>query len=269
MATSWYYVEGNDRVGPIDEYALEKLISTGALNESSYIWKKGYESWLKLGDINELQKYTKLSEESEMPEMAPPLMDEPPVESVKREIHWDNLSSEDKIFTVKIGFDRGLQEGAEYGPYSIDTLKKLYVEKRINGKTLIYVPGMDNWAYLADLPVYEKTFQESPPVIGEEERRNNIRKPFITRLFFHDSEDVYEGVCRDISIGGMQVLVADYPAQLGAKVSLNVHPDNSEYCFVAGGKIVRMLDGQLGFSLRFLDLSKEAVAAIESYLSDL
>ena len=34
----------------------------------------------------------------------------------------------------------------------------------------------------------------------------------------------------------------------------------------AGGKIVRILDGDQGFSLRFIDLSDEAKDSIEAYL---
>ena len=36
--------------------------------------------------------------------------------------------------------------------------------------------------------------------------------------------------------------------------------------FVAGGKIVRILEGDQGFSLRFMNLSDEAINSIEDYL---
>jgi len=281
MATSWYYVEGNDRVGPVDEYDIENLLKTGALNESSYIWKKGFESWQKVEDVEELKQFLNYDppvadneegtseEETNDFEDAPPSAPEEFPERIKQEIDWDNLSETDKIFTIKTGFDRGDNDGVEYGPYSVETLKKLYSDKRINGKSLIFVPGMDNWAYLADLPVFEKIFNEDPPIIGENERRNNIRKPFIARLLFHDSKDVYEGVCRDISVGGMQVLVAGFPGNMGDNISFNVHPDNSNYSFVASGKVVRVLDGKQGFSIRFIDLSNEATSAIEAYIDDI
>ena len=58
-------------------------------------------------------------------------------------------------------------------------------------------------------------------------------------MFFANNDQLFEGVCRDISIGGMQVLVDHFPAQVGERISLNVHPENSEHHFVADGEIVR------------------------------
>ena len=74
-------------------------------------------------------------------------------------------------------------------------------------------------------------------------------------------------LCRDISVGGLQVLVSSFPGNIGDDVTMNVHPDNSDYNFVASGKIVRLLEGGQGFSLRFLDLSPEAEQSIRTYIN--
>ena len=92
------------------------------------------------------------------------------------------------------------------------------------------------------------------------------RKPFVARMLFHDNSEVYEGACRDISVGGMQILVSDFPGEVGEEIALNVHPENGEYCFVAAGKIVRFLDGKQGFSFRFTELSDDAKKVIENYV---
>ena len=86
-------------------------------------------------------------------------------------------------------------------------------------------------------------------------------------MFFHNESVVYEGICRDISVGGLQVLVDGFPGNIGDEISLNVHPENTDYNFVASGKVVRILEGDQGFSLRFIQLSDEATNAIEDYLS--
>ena len=91
---------------------------------------------------------------------------------------------------------------------------------------------------------------------------------YLFRLFFHDNSQVYEGICRDISVGGLQILVSDFPCNVGDKVSMNVHPDNTDYHFTASGKVVRKLDGDAGFSLRFEDLSNEASQAISTYINE-
>lgn len=49
---------------------------------------------------------------------------------------------------------------------------------------------------------------------------------------------------------------------------MNVHPDNSDYHFVARGKVVRILDGDQGFSLRFSGLNDEAKNAINDYIGN-
>ena len=49
---------------------------------------------------------------------------------------------------------------------------------------------------------------------------------------------------------------------------MNVHPENSDFCFTAQGEIVRILDGNQGFSLRFRNLSQEAQSSIDKYISN-
>lgn len=272
MAISWYYVENNERVGPISEETLEELVRNGNLGEDSFVWKKGFDDWKKIKDVSELTYCFHLgspteSEEDETPSMPEIVPEEASTESPEEEkIDWDSIPSDQNIFSIKVGLDRNGGEEAEYGPFSLDVLKKLYEEHRINEKTLIFMPGMINWTFLADLPIYRRLTSNLPPVIDEKDRRVSIRKPFVAKMIFHDNSKVYEGVCRDISVGGLQILVSDFPGRAGDEITINVHPDNSEYSFVATGKIVRTLGGNKGFSVRFLQLSEEAQSAINSYL---
>ena len=259
MSTAWYYVEKNDRKGPVEEEKIATLIGDKTLTEESYVWKKGFSNWLKIKDVDELKQYL-------MP--SSPSLDEIPLPDISHEasFDWQNIDRQKKMFLIKIGADRQGAE-VEYGPYSIELLVRLFKEKRINHKTFIFAPGMENWTYLGEIPVYQQVFEELPPVISEQERRIDIRKPFVAKLFFHNNAEVFEGVCRDISVGGLQLLVSGYPAQVGDIISLNVHPDNSNYSFVASGKIVRVLEGDQGFSIRFTNLSDEAMKAISSYIT--
>lgn len=251
--TSWYYVEGKDRVGPVEEQELANLLENGTLDSESYIWTKGFDNWKKFFEVEELSHL--LGSEEDEEELPP------------TEMNWESISKNEKIFLIKVGIDRGAEE-VEYGPYSLSELSQAFNEKRINEKTLLFVPGrMDEWIFLADMPIYESIFNTLPPVIDEINRRKNNRKPFVARMFFHDEKFLFEGVCRDISIGGLQILVPQFPGKVGDEVSMNVHPDNSNYSFTAKGEIVRLLEGGQGFSLRFVDLSNEAKQAIESYVT--
>ena len=255
MSVDWYYVEGEKRVGPVKEEQLIKKIKEGTLGDDNFVWKKGFDNWKKLKDCDDL------------PDMEDESLEIPTIvkSSNKRDINWDSIKDNEKVFLIKIGIDRGGQE-VEYGPYSLNILKKAAAEGRINGKTLLFVSGMNSWEFLSDLPIYDDIFDDQKEDLSGDDRRKNKRKPFVARMFYHNDSIVYEGICRDISVGGLQVLVDSFPGKIGDDISLNVHPENTEYSFVAGGKIVRILDGNQGFSLRFIDLSDEAKDSIEAYL---
>ncbi len=256
---TWYYVEGREKIGPIDEEEMVNLLKMGKLNEKTYVWRKGFDNWVLMGETDEFRTYFSTSTaepQNVVPEFTPP------------EFSWDRVDYDAKIFTIKIGKDRGEAVESEYGPYSLNFLKELMEAQRITPKTYIFTPGMERWIFIADIPIYEKIFSSLPPVISDQERRQSTRKPFVARIFFHDNEEVFDGVCRDISVGGMQVLVSDVKLKPRDVISLNVHPENSEYGFVASGEVIRILEGGQGFSLRFRDLSTEAKEAIEKYIRE-
>ena len=255
MSVDWYFVEGEKRVGPVKEEDLVKKIKDGTLGQDNFVWKKGFDNWKKLKDVNELSDIG--DESSEIPTIVK--------SSNKRDINWDLIKENEKVFLIKIGIDRG-EEEVEYGPYSLNILKKAALEGRINGKTLLFVSGMNSWEFISDLPIYDYIFDDKREDLSGDDRRKNKRKPFVARMFYHNDSIVYEGICRDISVGGLQVLVDGFPGEIGDDISLNVHPENTDFSFVAGGKIVRILDGDQGFSLRFIGLSDEAKDSIEAYL---
>lgn len=253
---NWYYVQTGERKGPVAKGVISNLISESILGNEDFIWKKGMENWAKIKDTPDFNITTPpiALEPSELPGVI-----DDGVSSLR-----DLAESENCIF-IKIGADRGAQE-VEYGPYSIETLQKLFDQKRINGKTFVFIKGMKNWSVLADFSDFLEIFEDSPPPIKEEDRRASKRKPFIARMYIKNRKEVFTGICRDISVGGMQVLVDHFPISVGDKISINVHPENTEYNFVADGSVVRCFDGGQGFSFRFMNLSNESQTAINKYL---
>lgn len=253
MSDQWYYVQDGKRLGPVEFASVNELYQNGILKEADYVWKKGLANWIKIQDA---------------PEFSLKSNEEAPVQTIPPTIETFNIANADrqkKTFFIKTGADRGGSE-AEYGPFSIELLIRLFEEKRINGKTLVFTQGMSSWQFLAEIEGYEDVFHEAPPVISESEKRTAVRKPFIARMFIQNQKSVFEGICRDISIGGMQVLVDNFPGRNGERININVHPENSDFSFVASGEIVRLLEGGQGFSFRFIDLSEDALSAIDRYL---
>ncbi len=262
---NWYYVVGQDRKGPVSIEAIIDLIGDGTLGPDGYVWRNGLDGWKKIKELKEFS-------EAET-NVRPLMMEQPILPTIQPtpKFDWNKIDNSKKIFSVRIGPDRGT-ETQEYGPFSLDSVKSLLSEDRINGKTLVFAPGMEQWIFIADTPLMQTQTETGqkivPPTITAEERRKYTRRPFVARLLFHDNEGVYEGICRDISIGGMQVLVADFPMAKGDMIELNVHPDNSSLSFVAKGKIVRVLEGRQGFSVRFEGLSEAAQAGILKYIEN-
>jgi hypothetical protein len=260
MADNWYYVQKGNRHGPVAQEVLESMVSNQELSPDDFIWKKGFDNWKKIRDVSELNIKSKPNYPSE-PEIpvSPPTM--------KNDFSLKDLAPDERAIYIRIGNDRG-GASSDYGPFSIQQLKQLFKENRVNGKTFMYTRGMRDWKLLGELPEYQVLFQELPPVIKEDDKRTSQRKPFIARLFIQNNKKVFEGICRDISIGGMQVLIDDFKGLSGDKITINVHPENSDYHFTASGVVVRILEGQSGFSFRFQGLSEEAKKSIERYVQE-
>lgn len=265
MADNWYYVQKGNRQGPVDVSVIINMITKQELKSDDFVWKKGFENWKKIKEVSELQVSTG-------PELVPDPIDEfpaaPEVHMEEKEFSFISMTDPDeRSLFIRVGNDRG-EASSDYGPFSLKQIKQLFKENRINGKTFIFQTGMKEWKVMGEIVDYLEVFNEQPPVLKDADRRTTTRKPFIARLFVQNNKKLFEGLCRDISVGGMQVLVDDFKGQAGDKISINVHPENSDYHFTAGGVVVRVLEGNAGFSFRFNGLNDEAKAAIEKYLKE-
>lgn len=55
--TGWWYLEGENKIGPFNEDAFKKIISDKSLSLNTLVWTSGYEEWKKLGDAPELKDF--------------------------------------------------------------------------------------------------------------------------------------------------------------------------------------------------------------------
>ena len=260
MADNWYYVQKGNRHGPVAVEVIETMISNQELKTDDFVWKKGFENWKKIKEVPELQV-----QNTPAPVDIPKAPEIPVIPT--KDLTFKDIPEDDRAVFIRIGADRG-GASTDYGPFSVKQLKQLFKENRINGKTFVFIKGSNDWKMMADFPEYQEIFEELPPVIKESERRVTVRKPFIARLFIQNNKNLFEGICRDISIGGMQILIDDFKGNAGDKITINVHPENSDYHFTASGVVVRILEGNSGFSFRFQGLSDEAKRSIEKYVQE-
>ncbi|MCB9091879.1 MAG: DUF4339 domain-containing protein [Halobacteriovoraceae bacterium] len=269
MSEKWYYVEEGERKGPISKEEIFKLMQSGSLDAQSFVWTKGYDNWKKIEEVDELENThhdgaTQPSLSSMDNTGTEELVPKKQVE--KTQLNFQKIDPNARMIYLKTGLDRG-GRGHEYGPFNLSMVKKLYKQNRINGKTLVFYPGLDVWRVLGSFEDFEHVFEELPPIIEDTDKRVWERKPFTARLFFTNKDQFFEGICKDLSLGGMKVLIDKFPGKLGEEISLNVHPEEEGHQFVAKAKIVRVLDDDAGFSLEFVDLNQDARNAISSYLA--
>ena len=265
MTSNWYYVVSGERQGPVEKDFIVGLYREGKLGDQDYIWCKGFENWIKIEDADGFDELSSAENQAlNTIELDEKDHDLPGV--IVEELKFISNHKE-KIYYIKIGADRGQAE-VEYGPFSVEILLKLYRENRINAKTFTFSKGMTNWSLISEFINFAEVFDDVPPEIKEEDKRAFMRKPFIARMFIQNNQEVFEGICRDVSIGGMQVLIDGFPGSVGDSIDINVHPEAQEHSFVASGKVVRLLEGGQGFSFRFHNLHQEAISAISSYISE-
>lgn len=277
MSDQWFYYQNNKQEGPVGLAQLRELLEKNIINSNTYIWTKGFQDWKLLKDVTELSldgsKSNSKIEKKELIEkkentatLADDLLTSNSVVQQTSKLFLNNLKPDEKCIYIKTGFDRG-GTPKEYGPYDLVMVKKLYQANRINGRTLVYFPGIDCWRVLAIFSDFEEVFEELPPIVQESDRRRWERKPFTARLFFTTDNQFYEGVCKDLSLGGMLVLLHKFPGKVGDIIKMNVHPDNSEFHFVAKARIVRISKTDGAISMEFVDLNDTAKKTIQSYLS--
>ncbi|MDH4469014.1 MAG: GYF domain-containing protein [Bacteriovoracaceae bacterium] len=303
---SWYYYLNGKQEGPTPFASLKHLVDTGVVQNDTYVWCKRFQDWQQAKQVPELWEISHTTATNIPSNLgAPPaaatqqttnaIKKEQPIKEhqIKEEVTSSFNTSTDstvlkinqtakvdtatlllsslnptaKNIYIKTGFDRG-GTPKEFGPFDLNTLRKLYVESRINGRTLVYFPGIDCWRILGIFDDFENIFNDLPPIINDSDRRRWERKPFTARLFFTSDNNFYEGICKDISVGGMQVLLNAFPGKVGDVIKMNVHPENVEHQFVAKAKIVRISKNDGALSMEFMELNDAAKRAINTYLSE-
>lgn len=160
---NWYYVQGAERVGPVNEESLKDLFQKEVINLESYVWRKGFANWERLKEVAELDF-------SKTPTTEGPEKEATKVEAIKEEkesspeiifnFDWKAIRNEEELFFIKVGRDRKQQlESNLYGPYSLNELKEAMEEKRINNRTLIFAAGMPGWVEVGQTPLDPKNLK--------------------------------------------------------------------------------------------------------------
>jgi hypothetical protein len=276
QTSQWFIALGKSWIGPLTASDVYAKVVSQEVSWAHYVWRKGQKNWQRICDTPPFEAavphqpskavQTEVAEHSrkvEVKKAAPPA---PPQEDDVDQKVWYLYFNE-----------------TQFGPFSFSEVEENIASGKINARVFAWRDGMAGWERLEKVAAFQKKLKGAVPVVRPAlarsetvkkiDKRGTPRKPMLARIFLSNDREIAVAVCRDISIGGMQVLTDKIPGEVGSRIKLNVSPAKDEKgkktefkAFVAEGTIVRMLEDGRGFSFRFSRLTDTARRSIESYI---
>lgn len=285
-------------VGPLTAQEVYDKIKAGEIGLLHYFWRDGWNDWKRVCDDRE---FTVLIPQKPTTASISHIREK--LEGKKKK-STPPTAGDGEIKNYYLYFN-----SSQYGPFSKHELVHVMKSHKLGRSAYLWMPGWPNWKRLSEIEEFssfmmpaepppelseprvfkknargktgkiERTKESIEPTIGARmnskagidasDKRGAPRRPLVARLFLHNDKDVIVAVCRDISIGGMQVLTDRVPGPVGSLIKLNVSPGDPGKVkgFVAEGEIVRVLEDGRGFSFRFRKITDEARRAIEKYIN--
>jgi hypothetical protein len=263
VVLKWYIVVNSRPIGPLSAKEIVQRVQAKELSLADHLWKEGATGWARLYEIADFRSLLPaepeaglIAEIQKSTQLAPPPLSPKQKEELRTwYVHLDETN---------------------YGPISDREVQSLIETGRISASTYMWQKGFSDWQQAVSIPAWSK-FLASGSVaaalansVKEEapkDKRVAPRKPFEAKILLTDGKEIGWAICRDISIGGMQVLMDRAPAPVGTNLKLNVSTHGKVPGFTCEGTVVRLLEDGRGFSFRFLNLSAEAKAAIDKYIA--
>lgn len=294
LVPQWYVAFGKKYVGPMTAAEVFEKIRGGEISFAHFVLKQGEREWKRICDVPafspsvpekpkadvELDASIQLDIEArtrmvkgKSESAASPAKEKkagpPPAPTASRE--------EEKIWFL-------YYSDTQFGPFGYSEVVRFLKIGKIHGGVHAWREGMENWQRLERVTEFKPEVEsliakgEATPTeetekgIDANEKRVTPRRPLVARILMAHDDSVITGMCRDISIGGMQVLTDKVPGKAGTRLRLNVSPSGEErdkgiQPFVAEGVIVRVLEDGRGFSFRFEKLTDNSRKAIEKYIA--
>ena len=252
--SEWYLSGVAGFTGPYRYSEVAAKLASREIGWADYCYPIKAAKWIRLVEVSEFSGLLPAE-----PKIRPGMPVPPPLpKKTVKQVKW-------------FLFDQETQTG----PYSESELSALLSKGRVSRLAHVWQEEFQDWKVIKEVPEFESLSQEKAPLLkpvspsDPEDRRSAPRKPLVARIFLTNQKVVITGMCRDISVGGMQVLTDILPGKAGDSIQLNVLPPAQSGLnpFVAQGVIVRILEDQRGFSFRFTRIDESARSSIERYVS--
>jgi hypothetical protein len=252
-ALKWYTVMNARPVGPLSAKEIVQRLQAHELTYASHVWKEGFTGWTRIYDVIDFK----------------PLLPSEPSTSLIADIQKSTQASPPPLAPAQKQELRTwyvyLNE-SNYGPVSDPEVIGLIQSGRISADTYLWQKGFSDWKPAKEIDTWKSFLTSAPVAAKPADKRSTPRKPFEAKILLTDGKEVGWAICRDISVGGMQVLMDHVPGAAGTTLKLNVNPAGNIQGFACEGVVVRTLEDGRGFSFRFTSLSAEAKAAIEKHI---
>jgi hypothetical protein len=287
----WYIALGSRWIGPLSAEDVYQKVLGQEITWAHFVWRPGQPDWKRICDIATFQtavpsvpnrSLTDEVKEASKPGIRTAAQPKPAGKAAAPPP--PTRKAEERIWFL-------YYNDAQYGPFSSDEISRFLRVGKIHGRVHIWKDGMTEWERLEEIERFADDVAEAKRVraarkgaAGAErdvssktarEQRKTPRRPIVAKIYVANSEMLSVAVCRDISIGGMQVLTDRIPGAPGARIKMNVSPAGGARAergvrtiepFVAEGVIVRILEDGRGFSFRFDKLPEHSRRVIEDYI---
>jgi len=283
----WYIALGDRWIGPLSASDVYERVMSQEISWAHFVWKPGQAEWKRLCDVKTFQ-------------VAVPRQPAKKLQNEVKDVSKPNIQSSAQV--LKSSSSRGGNRGedradkrssaaagkvaskrawflyyndTQFGPFTNDEIENFLNVGKVTPRVHAWKSGMTTWTRLKDIEDFgdveiapapsKSTSKAAEKKAQPKDQRKAPRRPMVAKILLHNNRSVTEAMCRDISVGGMQVLTDELPGAVGAKIRLNVSMGAMDP-FVAEGEIVRILEDRRGFSFRFNRLSEGAKKAIEKYI---
>ena len=302
----WFIALGEQWMGPLSAQDIYDKILSHELTWAHFVWREGQSDWKRICETPTFQAAVPGAPARGVQQKVREIAAAPQVKEAQTGRQRRPGATKPGAASVEERLWFLYYNDAQFGPFSEEEIARFLRIGKIHGRVYAWKDGLPDWERLEKIGSFDEAVSESERVRssspgssapapqfvpGQEttrtrdvtsapeersEQRKAPRSPMVARILLAHEKDqsVNVAICRDISIGGMQVLTDRVPGPIGTRIKLNVSPPGegvgaSFRPFVAQGVIVRILEDGRGFSFRFERLRADAKRAIEEYIEQL
>ena len=258
--TLWYIRKGQDLSGPFTTKGLRQEIESRKFVATDRVWMPGSEiEWQELRTIEEFLDLFKVAN----------------AETVLLEVDEDEATVIDQSRPKpqnQVVWYLQFKDGRT-GPFTVSELSTVLQFKDLTPPVYCWRTGWKDWKPVGEVEELSQSRSSPNPKVKKavdavDEKRGNKRSPLMATVSLVGEKARVIGICRNISLTGMQVLGSLIPGGVGTNHSFEVFPSLKSHVrsFRVSGTIVRILKDRPGFAMKFSPLSREVQEALKRLL---